>query len=145
MGEDVVTEVGIYKDGALVAQARPPSVSEIAPFFVGVDSIKLYYFKRISLVPIVTFEHLAGTSLSKWLNDCQILVVPPGRSIGPDTETLKYVHGRSEVMRGRTTISSVLLADIHVTKPLEASQWFSHLPEIYRKFMELGPSERNST
>lgn len=145
MGEDVVTGIEIHKNGVLVAVALPPMKAIIPPFFDGVDSIKLYYFKKISLVPTVTFEHLAGGSLSKWLNDCQIVEVPLGGSLGPEADTLKYVHGRSEVMRGRTTISSVLLADMHFTKPMARCEWQCYLPEIYRMFMALGPTERNST
>jgi hypothetical protein len=145
MGEDIVSGVEIYKDGVLVALALPPTKTAIPPFFDGVDSIKLYYFKRISLVPTVAFEHLAGDSLCKWLNDCQIVEIPLGGPLGPDAETLKYVHGRSEVMRGKNTISSVLLADVHFTKLMEPYRWNSYLPEIYRKFMALGPSERNSS
>jgi hypothetical protein len=141
MGEDLITGVEIHKDGVLVALALPPTKVNIPPFFDGVDSIILYYFKRISLVPTVTFEHLAGGSLSKWLNDCQIVKT----SLGPEAETLKYVHGRSEVMRGKTTISSVLLANMHFTKPMERCEWSAYLPEIYRMFMALGSTERNST
>ena len=144
MGEDIVTGVEIYKNGVLVALALPPTKAEIPPFFDGVDSIKLHYFKKISLVPTVTFEHLAGDSLSKWLNNCQIVEVPLRGPLGPEAETLKYVHGRSEVMRGRTTISSVLLADMHFTKSMERCEWQCYLPEIYRMFMALGPAERNS-
>lgn len=145
MGENIVTGVEIYKNGVLVALALPPTKAEIPPFFDGVDSIRLYYFKRISLVPTVTFEHLAGDSLSKWLNDCQIVEIPFGGPLGPEAETLKYVHGRSEVMRGKTTISLVLLADMHFTKPMERYEWVAYLPEIYRMFMTLDASERNST
>ena len=145
MGEDLKCGVEIHKDGVLVAQALQPIKVTIPPFFNGVDWITLYYFKRISLVPTVTFEHLAGGSLFKWLNDCQIVEIAPGPPFGPMANGLKYVHGRSEVMRGKNTISSVLLADMHFTKPMELYQWTSYLPEIYRKFMALGPAERNST
>jgi len=99
----------------------------------------------VSLVPTVVFEHLAGDSLSKWLNDCQIVGVPLGGPLRSEAETLKYVHGRSEVMRGKTTIASVLLADLHFTKHMEPYQWSIYLPEIYRKFLALGPAERISS
>jgi len=144
MGEDLKSGIGIYKNGVLAAQALQPTSVDIPPFFDGADSIKLYYFKRIVLVPTVAFEHLAGDSLSKWLDGCQIREISLGSPLGPDADTLKYVHGRSEVMRGKNTISSVLLADIHFTKPVEPYQCASYLPEIYRKFMALGPAERNS-
>ena len=145
MGENIVTRVEIHKNGALVAVAMPPTKAEIPPFFDGVDLIKLYYFKKISLVPRVTFEHLAGAALVTWLDDCQMVELPLGGRLGPEAETLKYVHGRSEVMRGKNTISSVLLADMHFTKLMAQHQWSGYLPEIYRKFMTLGPEERNST
>jgi hypothetical protein len=145
MGKDIVAGVEIYKDGVLVALALPPNKANIPPFFDGVDSIKLYYFKRISLVPTVVFEHLSGGALAKWLNDCQMVDIPLGGPLGPEAETLKYVHGRSEVMRGKTTISSVLLADLHFNRHMEPYQWSAYLPEIYRKFLALGPTERNSS
>ena len=136
MGENIVTGVEIYKDGRLVAHAQPPVKVEIEAFFAGVDSIRLNHFKRITLVPTVVFEHLAGTSLSNYLNDCQI-VTPPQSPLGPEAETLKYVFGRSEVMRGKNTISSVLLADFHFTKTMAKHEWFSYLPEIYKKFLSM--------
>jgi len=144
MGENVIPGVEICKDGVLVALAQPPTEAEIPPFFAGVDLIKLYYFKRISLVPTITFEHLAGVSLAKWLDDCQIVEIPRGDYLGPEADTLKYVHGRSEVMRGKNTISAVLLADLHFVRPMVRNEWFGYLPEIYKKFMALGPAERDS-
>lgn len=145
MGQDIVTGVGLHKDGVLVALAQLPTKAEIPPFFAEVDSIKLYYFKKIILVPVVVFEHLAGNPLSKWLDCCQIVDIPLGSPLGPEAETLRYVYGRSEVIRGKNTISSVLLAEVHFTKLLEPYRWSAYLPEIYRKFLTLGPAKPDST
>lgn len=122
----------IWSGEEQVATAAMPVMYSLGP--VGsISRIALFYFPKINLTPIIAFEHLAGTALSKWLNGCRVIMNADGEesSVGP----LRYVHGHSEAMRGKHAITTVLLADPITDKALSETQWLPLLPEIYKQFM----------
>jgi hypothetical protein len=124
--------ITIEKQGQLVATAKTCEYAEISgdDAWEGICLIKCYFFSRVSLSPPVLFEHLAGTGLGKFFNGSSVF--SDGESLAED---LRYVHGRSEVMRGKSTISSVLLARPEPEGGVTDMAWLSYLPEIYRKFL----------
>jgi hypothetical protein len=133
----------IYK-GELVATAQPPLYSFLAPFFPEADKIDLYYFKTIQLKSYIGYEHMAGRALSYYLDGSEVLIEKPGEQSKLITD-LKYIHGRSEVMRGRQTVSSVLLAKLRFVTSVEAASWLLNIPEIYKRYLLLPESEKIST
>lgn len=104
----------------------------------GVESVRCYFFSRVTLAPPVLFEHLAGTGLSRFFEGSDLFIEDEPPELG-----LRYVHGRSEAMRGRATISSVLLAR-PAPRDLPMSSWVLHLPAIYKEFLgrERSPLEK---
>lgn len=94
-------------------------------------SIRLYYFQKISLEPIMVFQHLAGTPLRTWLDYCLLLEEVEG---AVPTAPLRYVHGRSEVMKGKHFISTVLLAEVGGVENVSEAAWMSAVPGIYKAF-----------
>ena len=133
----------IYK-GELVATAQPPLYSSLAPFFVDVDKIDLYYFKYVSLKSYIVYAHMAGQALSYYLDGSELLIETAGEQ-DKRISGLTYINGRSEIMRGRQTISSVLLAKLHFTQSSPDPMWATHVPEIYRRYALLPESEKIST
>jgi hypothetical protein len=90
----------------------------------------LFYFGNITLEPVVAFEHIAGAALIGFLDRCSIH--------GPDLtiHDLRYVHGQSEVMKGRPKITSVLLARTEEIEAKEA-EWPVLIPEIWHRYQGL--------
>ena len=115
-------------DGRLVATSGSCRVAEIE---WGETKINCVFFKKVNLSPPVLFEHLAGTGLAKFLNGAGVIL---GQE--PLGEGLRYVHGRSEVMRGRASVTSVLLAKPEPEDAMTFEDWVMDLPQIYRKFLE---------
>lgn len=133
----------IYK-GELIATARPPLYSFLAPFFADVDKIDLYYFKYISLKAYIAYEHMAGQALPYYLDASEILI-ETSDEVDRHITGLTYINGRSEIMRGRQTVSSVLLAKLRFVHPIPDPMWATHIPEIYRRYALLPESEKIST
>ena len=121
------------KNGELIATADNPSSYSYKSDLPGVGRINLYYFKKIKLEPVIAFQHLAGTSLYSWLDGCSLELEE-----GDKTSTLtglRYVYGRSEAMKGKHTVSVVLLADPEMLTDVPNSEWQGHLPEVYKSFL----------
>lgn len=102
----------------------------------GVKSLDLVYFPTIQLTPPTTFSHLAGSALAHFFDCCHMASsvaedVPVGSESGP----YRYVHGRSEVMKGKHSVSSVLLARPEFESSIDEPQWLSYLPDIYKHFL----------
>jgi|WetSurSiteA1Bulk_404760.scaffolds.fasta_scaffold11402_3 hypothetical protein len=134
--EDVnnVVRIRIRKDRARIATAE--KLVSSSPVNEMVD--RLFYFHKISLNPPVMFEHLSGMSLSTFLDHSEVTIqTGEGKQVWSD---LRYVHGRSEVMRGSHEVTSVLLAKLKDEKiPTNAGEetfWLTQLPDIYREFMK---------
>jgi hypothetical protein len=123
--------IRIKKDDQVIATADSCSQQVIpGDGWEGVDQIDCYYFNRVSLTPPVMFEHLAGVGLGKFFNGSQIHF--------PDSETvaeLRYVHGKSEVLKGKHTVSAVLLARPKPENGVSDVVWLTHLPDIYKRFI----------
>jgi len=130
-------ELTLWKDGRAVATAKMMRTAilsgEASP--VG-DSLNLFFFPTIDLSPPVVFEHLAGKALSGFLEMCGLEVKVRGEP-AERHEPLRYVHGRTETMKGRHRVSSVLLAKVMSPDPVDMGLWVTSLPDIYTKFLAL--------
>lgn len=119
----------LWKGGRVVATAtsmRKATLSEIVA-----DELRLFFFPTIELTPPVLFEHLAGKALAAFLEKCGL------ETDEEHVEPLRYIHGRTETMRGKNRISSVLLAEVRHPEPVDEALWLSNLPTIYKKFLAL--------
>lgn len=95
--------------------------------------LRLYYFAQVKLEPSVTFQHLSGVPLSVFL-DHSYLELSDSQKVGP----LTYIHGKSEVLKGKHHTGTVLLAENTTGVPVAAADWLFAAPEIYRRFTKSG-------
>lgn len=105
---------------------------------LNVGSIDLYYLSVIKLAPTVAFRHLTGVPLSTWLDGCSLC--GPVEELGTGrVDGCRYVHGRSEVSKGKHFTSALLLAVPHVLegKMMALSSWLVALPGIYKNFTQV--------
>lgn len=119
------------RDGRAIARSKSCRIAELEDDDWSAEKIHCYFFAQVSLSPPVLFEHLAGTGLSKFFNDVEVHLDGSLLASG-----LRYVHGRSEVMRGKPTISSVLLARPDPEDSMNTVDWLFHLPGIYKKYLD---------
>ena len=128
-----MTNMHLYKAGEKVAWGNLTYQVKIdkTPELSGAD-LDLYYFQRIFMSPAVVFFHFAGKPLSTWLDMCNGQMEGSADLI----TSLRYVHGRSEVMKGSHTISAVLLARVAGDEVPEA-EWMASMPQVYRRFTAL--------
>jgi hypothetical protein len=133
-----MSEISILQNGAEVATAdRVAHVVFPKGLWPGVDMLDCYYFGRLSLSPPVTFRHLSGEALIKFLDNTTLVIEDVLH------EPMRYVHGRSEVMKGKHEVTAVLLAK--VTGSVDQMSWMSYMPEIYKRFMaEWDPTAENA-
>jgi hypothetical protein len=122
-------KVQIWRDGVQVTPACTLTKEVTLPGFEDVGNIQLYYFAKIQLLPPLVFQHMCGKGLATWLEESDLK-----KEDDSEIKGLRYVHGRSEVMRGSTSISAILLAKFESTDPKVLSKWITYLPEIYRRF-----------
>jgi hypothetical protein len=128
LAEDAeLTEV--WKGGRLMGKGRESTCQTINLPKIG--EITVHFFPILLLSPPVVFEHLSGRGLAAFL-DRGHLRPPKG-----DGQEVRYVHGRSEVQRGTTRVSSVLLAEVPKQANLDEATWMFHLPEIYKTFLKV--------
>lgn len=128
--------VTVWKDGNLVGSAdgvRTAIMSGVHDIVV--KKLKLYFFPTLALSPNILFEHLAGKSLGAFLDKSGVEMVVD--DCLEREEPLRYVHGRSESMKGKQLISSVLLAAILSSEDCQDITWLANLPTIYSRFLEL--------
>lgn len=110
------------------------------PAWAGIDTIDCYFFHRLSLTPPVMFEHLAGTGLARFLDHSDL-----DFSGDHVVTNLRYVHGKSEVLKAKHTISAVLLVDPCPSEGPSENAWMTYMPDIYKKFLEeFGRREENA-
>lgn len=99
----------------------------------GIKYVFCNYFPRFQLSPPLTFEHLAGESLGRFLDHSTLFIDGV-----PSRINIRYIHGRSEVMRASNTVSAVLLGTpVTHGNDLSDQEWLTYLPDIYRKFLEV--------
>lgn len=115
------------------------------PKGLDLPSVEVFYFKAIDLVPTVVFRHLCGVALNTWLDRCFLSdnENPNPTLVGP----CRYVHGKSEVMKGRHLISAVLLTLLPDNLSFSETQWQMSIPELYRNFLtvlDLSATEKPS-
>jgi len=95
----------------------------------GIARLNCYYFSILNLEPPVVFEHLSGRALTHYLDRCSL------KFNEDEVSDLRYVHGRSEAMKGRHKVAAVLLAKVHAERELPDVVWLSYLPAIYGDFL----------
>lgn len=135
-------EANITRNDLPVAKADRCEVVTIDadPSWEGIKTIDCYYFHRMTLYPPVMFEHLAGSGLMQFMDHSDIV-------FGEDhtVPNVRYVHGKSEVLKGKHTVSTVLLADPCPSEGPSASAWMMYLPDIYRRFLQkFGAPEKSA-
>jgi hypothetical protein len=119
----------IWKGGMQVTPACALTKEVTLSGFEDVGDIQLYYFARIQLLPPLVFQHMCGRGLNTWFEESDLK-----KEDGTEIKGLRYVHGRSEVMRGSASISAILLAKFESVDPKVLGKWMAYLPEIYRRF-----------
>ena len=128
----------IWKDGRQVTtEVEVTKRLELNGRFDGVKSISLYYFNTIHLLPPIVYEHMAGQGLAHWLEGCELRGIDTMTVVHPSKD-LRYIHGRTEVLRGNPTVSTVLLAHPIFSKAESPGQWVGYVPEIFKQFMADG-------
>lgn len=129
--EQLQVPITIWKNGDQVAHADHcgPIVLGDAGEWPGIEKLHCYYFSVLHLEPPVVFEHLSGRALTYFFDHCVI------KFQDEEVPDLRYVHGRSEVMKGRHKVSAVLLVRVQVAAPLDDLLWLSYLPAIYKEFL----------
>lgn len=117
----------IYKDGEEVATCAGGKIVEMD--FEGLPHLQLFHMPVVKLARMGLFEHMAGKPLGSFFN---------GSGIEVDEvriEPVYYVHGRSEAIRGRTTVSAVVLA--HPMGEVDPRAFLLQTPQIYKRFSGL--------
>ena len=146
-------EFTIWKDGRKVADASRIETMSLSEQhlkqFSGVAAMELFYFEAVDVSPPILFEHLAGRALMAFL-DCSLLLVSQfadDEGMAGRHDNLRYVHGRSEVMRGTPQISAVLLAKVTEVGPSSVSlvQWVVWQPLIYSIFLNTPADQKQFT
>lgn len=124
-------EISIWRDGMKVAEAESYTLTPLdkAEGWPGVRSLQQFFFPRIKMSPPVAFEHLAGAALKGFFDWSELRI---GEEIH---QGLRYVHGRSEVMKGKHSVGSVLLVKPIFSASIPDATWLSYLPDIYRRFL----------
>lgn len=137
-----MSDIVIEKDGQVIATARNCARSEILgeEDWEGIYMIKCFFFDHVQMSPPILFEHLAGSALSRFFNGTDMRL-----NGGIVAGALRYVHGRSEVMRGKPEVTSVLLARPEPEGGVSDVLWLSYLPEIYKKFLARGRRKSEKT
>jgi hypothetical protein len=122
----------LWKSGRRVATAKKIVQHTLqSPKFRGLE---LFYLPQVTLDPPIVFAHLTGQALSKFLDQSEL------RQDEEVHEPLRYVHGRSEVMRGTPSVTAVVLAKAAGGPETE---WRTSLPAIYSAFLsELDLSQK---
>jgi len=90
-----------------------------------------YYFPVVHLSAPVVWEMMGGRALSFFF-DSATLIDETKRVIGP----VRYIHGRSKVMKGTPRISTVLLVDVHGPQ-LPFDRWIGLVPSIWEEFLRI--------
>lgn len=139
-----ITKVEIYKGGELVATCRD-LVRAVNVTIEGFPPIEAFSLPLVELERRKVFEHLNGRPLSSFFNEAGLKIdevdVGDKERAATDTnwsreiEPVFYVHGRSETMRGETTVSAVVLIRFEC-KPEsvpKARDVAAQLPKIYKE------------
>jgi hypothetical protein len=129
-------EAQIVKNGSVVA--KTPDFWHKQVDWVGFDpahQFDLYYFPKVTMSPPLVFEHMSGRGLMSFFDLSSLTLAGKDGSRELCTR-LRYVHGRSEVMKGNPSITAVLLA-----RPLDSEvdqlTWLTFLPQIYKNFLSI--------
>jgi len=122
----------ISKNGTDITKDCPLTrelVIEDEHSFPGVKSFRLFYFNKVFLQPVNVFKHMGGVGLINFFEGSALKLED-----GTEVKDLRYVHGRSEVLKGTPSITAVLLAKTETTREVPYDQLVCYLPELYRRF-----------
>lgn len=135
---ELMPNLTITKGGETISAASgEPRVLGPDPRWPGVEALDCYYFPRLKLEPPIVWQVMGGAMLGKFFDHCNFEIEG-----GERVEDLRYVHGRSEVMRGSQYVSTVLLVRAQLKEPLAGETWISYLPAIYQEFMGIYDSSQ---
>ena len=101
----------------------------------GMKTLSVLHFRKLTMEPPILFEHLSGVGLMGFLDHCEIRV-PSELATNLNDKDLRYVHGRSEVMRGNPLISAVVLARVGKADDYNELRFKTQLPDIYRALLD---------
>ena len=92
-------------------------------------TISLFYFANVTLSPPLVFDHMSGLALTRIFDGTDLI-------IGDRTlKGLKYIHGRSDVAKGKPSVTAVLLASMPPETNKE--QAMLAMPRLYTAFLSL--------
>jgi len=100
-----------------------------------VGPVNLVYLNKITLSPPVLFEHLNGSGLMKWLDRSQLSATFDDADRVIEEPIFRYIHGRSDVMKGTPSITSVLLGCPN--SDVNEASWLSSLPSMWLEFQKI--------
>jgi hypothetical protein len=131
-----ITQVEVFKDGELVAVCKE-SIRSVDVKIDGLPPLTAYSLPRVELERIRVFEHLNGRPLSAFFNEAGARITSSGPNVEDksEVEPVFYIHGRSETMRGKTTVSAVILVHFRceaVDLP-SSRELLPQLPAIYKE------------
>lgn len=120
-------EARVFKDGEQVAECGQVKIVEMD--FEGLPHLELFHMPVVKLHRLVLVEHMTGKPLSSFFNNSGLEIEE--RKLEP----IYFVHGRSEAIRGRTTVSAMVLAYPH--GPIDRPAFMLKTPQIYKRFTTL--------
>ena len=124
-----IKKVEVWKDSQLVCDCDL-GVKRTELQLEGLPKLTLFSLPKTQLHRRFIFEHLHGRPLSEVFNGAGLRVITD-EGVG-EIEPLLFVHGRSESIRGNTTVNAVVLAYPHDEYDLKV--FVSKVPEIYKRF-----------
>lgn len=127
-----ITRVEIYKGGQQVASCEE-NIRDVEVEVEGLPPLTAFSLPVVELERTKVFEHLNGRPLSAFFNEAGLRVF-----VGEESDELEpvfYIHGRSETMRGNTTVSAVILARFNCPEEeLPTTREVApQLPRIYKE------------
>jgi hypothetical protein len=119
----------IEKEGRFIGDGRATE-TKLTPR-EGMERLQGYYFPLVHLCSPVVWEVMSGRALGHFF-DFSVITDENKQSAGP----LRYIHGRSKVMKGTPRISTVLLVDAGPVG-LPPGLWLGMVPSIWEEFLRV--------
>jgi hypothetical protein len=139
-----ITKVEVFKSGELIATCDE-NIRSVEVSMADLPPMTVFSLPLVELERIKIFEHLNGRPLSSFFNKAGIRVhevdvgdderAATDTNWSRDVEPVFYIHGRSETMRGKTTVSAVILAQFRCPEEDLPSikDLLPQLPAIYKE------------
>lgn len=114
------------------------------PDYPDIKSVYLHYLPQVQMVPTILFEHLAGRALMAFLDGADMKFVVRDEETEklpiPDCmRNVRYIHGRSEVMKGTPSVSAVLLGRFQMEggAQLSLATLVVVQPKLWTRYLQL--------